>query len=133
MSIPFFQQWVNFQLGFGLENGRLWSFCKLQSFRSSSLISVATRIKSIQHRSKKIWLKYQNRSKYFHVMIFFHLWPKRISFFPFIFSHIFNSLNYSKTTSQLIFTLEFSFLCVCMLNLLVLISYNRKIPVMSIF
>ena len=47
MSILVFQSWVNFQVCFGLEYGKFWSFGKLQSFRSSSLLSVAIRIKLI--------------------------------------------------------------------------------------
>ena len=56
-------------------------------------------------------------------------------FFSFyMFPYIFDLLNSSKATSQLIFTLGFSWIQVCMLNSLVLISYKRKIHViMSIF
>ena len=64
---------------------------------------------------------------------FFHLWLKRISLFLFMFPHIFDSPNSSKATSQLIFTLGFSWLYVCMLSSLVYITYKRKIYVMSIF
>ena len=42
---------------------------------------------------------------------FFHLWLKWFFFFfLFMFPHIFDSLNFSKATSQLIFTLGFSWL-----------------------
>ena len=40
MSIPVFQQLVNIQVGLGLEYRWFWNFGKLQSFRSSSPISV---------------------------------------------------------------------------------------------
>ena len=62
MSIHVFQPCVNFQIYFGLENCSFWSFGKLQSFRSSSTISVAARIKPIWYRGKKIRPKYQNWS-----------------------------------------------------------------------
>ena len=57
---------------------------------------------------------------------FFHLLLKQISLFPFMFSRIFDSLNSSKDTSQLIFNLGFSCLHVCMSSSLVLISYQKK-------
>ena len=64
--------------------------------------------------------------KIFLCQDYFHLWLKRISLFLFMLPQISDSLNSSKASSQLGFTLEFSQLHVCMLNLLVLISYKKK-------
>ena len=115
MSILIFQQWVNFQVSFGLKYGRFWNFGKPQSFRSSSPLSVTIRIKLIRYQSKKIWPKYQNSLEYFHARIF-SIFGSNESLFLFMFPHIFDSLNSSKATSQLIFTLGISRLHVCMLS-----------------
>ena len=133
MSIPVFQQWINFQIGFGFEYYRFWSFVKLQCFRFSSPISIAIRIKSIRYWSKRIWPKYQNWLEYFHARIFSIFGSNDFFFFLFMFPHIFDPLNSSKATSLLMFTLGFSWLHVCILSLLVLISYKEKIHIMSIF
>ena len=49
-----------------------------------------------------IWPKYQDCTNYFHIKIYFQLCIEQNYLLPFIFSHIFDLLNASKVTSQLI-------------------------------
>ena len=58
---------------------------------------------------------------------FFQFWFGQISFFPFLFSHVFDLFNASKIMLQLILTLGFSWQHVCTIRWIVLISYKRKI------
>ena len=77
--------------------------------------------------------KIPKKVRIFPCLDFFHLWLKQISLFPFMFPHIFDSLNSffesdslnsSKVTSQLIFTLGFSLLHVYMLSSLMRTSID---------
>ena len=119
---------VIFQPTFDLQNDIYGIFGKPQSCRSSSLLSVAIRIRSIEHLYKKLWQKYWNSIGCFHIRIFPILaWTN--FFLPFfLFSHVFDLFNASKTMLQLILTIGFSWQHVWM----VLISYKRKIHRMGI-
>ena len=131
MSIPVFQQWINFQIGFGFEYYRFWSFVKLQCFRFSSPISVAIRIKSIQYWSKRIRPKYQNWLEYFHARIF-SIFGSNFFFFPFYVSTYIWPVKFFKSH----FSTDvhpWILLASCLHSLLVLISYKEKIHIMSIF
>ena len=111
----------------------IYGICgKLKSCRSLSLLSMANRIRSIRHLYKKLWQKIETMQDV-SISGFFQFWLERISFFPFLFSNIFDIFNASKTMLQLILTLGLSWLHVCMISLMVLIFYKRKIYVMSIF
>ena len=107
MSIPVFQQWVNFQVNFAFNMAKSeilvnYKVLDLQVLfpwpKESSQSDI--RVKGYSQNTKT--------SQNISMPRFFHLWLKRISLFLFMFPHIFDSPNSSKATSQLIFTLGFS-------------------------
>ena len=122
---------VRFKPTFDLQKDFSGICGELESCRYSSLLSVAARIRSIRYLCKKLWQKYWNSAGCFHIRIFPILAWMNFFFFPFPFSHVFDLFNTSKTMLQLILTLKFSW--ACMISWMILISYKRKLHIMSIF
>ena len=95
---------------------------KLKICRYSSFLSGAARIRSIRH----LWKSYGKNIEIVQDVSksgFFQFWLGWISFFPFLFSYVFDLLNTLKTMLQLILTLGFFWQHVCMISLMVLIFY----------